>query len=101
MTCCCSLRLLYKVHAMELDLSSQLHQVILFSHYSSTELSKERLFLIEKLQPAFQALAPSRCFRLRASSLTRCGWEREREGESLRSCLINLNFCVQKVDEKC
>ena len=60
MTCCCPLCLLYKVHAIELDLQSQLHQVILFSHYSSTELSKERLFLLEILQPAFQGLAPSR-----------------------------------------
>ena len=42
MTCLCSLRLLYKVHAIELDLQSQLHQVFLFSHYSLTEVSKER-----------------------------------------------------------
>ena len=42
-------------------LQSQLHQVILFSHYSSTELSKERLLLVEILQPAFQGLASSRC----------------------------------------
>ena len=61
MTCCCSLRLLYKVHAIELDLQSQLHQVFLFSHYSLTELSKERLFLVEIPQPAFQGLAPSKC----------------------------------------
>ena len=45
MTCCCSLCLLYKVHAIELNLQPQLHQVDLFSHYSLTELSKERLFL--------------------------------------------------------
>ena len=57
MSCCCSLRFLYKVHAIELDLQLQLHQGILFSHYSSTELSKERLLLIEILQPAFQGLA--------------------------------------------
>ena len=55
MTCCCSLRLLYKVHAIELDLQSQLRRVVLFSHYSSTELSKERLFLLEILQPFFRA----------------------------------------------
>ena len=61
MTYCCSLRLLYKVHTIELDLQSRLHQVVLFSHYSSTELSKERLFLVEILQPAFQGFAPSRC----------------------------------------
>ena len=61
MTCCCSLRPPYKVHAIELDLQSQLHQVVLFSHYSSTELSKERLFLVKILQPAFQGLAPWRC----------------------------------------
>ena len=48
MTCCCSLHLLYKVHAIELDLQSRLHQVVLFSYYSSTELSKERLFLMSK-----------------------------------------------------
>ena len=30
--------------------------VVLFSHYSSTELSKEQLFLVEILQPAFQGL---------------------------------------------
>ena len=60
MTCCCSLHLLYKVHAIELDLQSQLHQVVLFSHYSSTELSKEQLFPIKILQPAFQGLAPWR-----------------------------------------
>ena len=51
MTCCCSLRLLYKVHAIELDLQLQLHQVFLFSHYSLTELSKERLFLVEIPKP--------------------------------------------------
>ena len=61
MTCCCSLRLLYKVHAIELDLQLQLHQVFLFSHYSLTELSKERLFLVEIPQPAFQGLAPWKC----------------------------------------
>ena len=61
MSCCCSLRFLYKVHAIELDLQLQLHQGILFSHYSSTELSKEHLILIETLQPAFQGLASSRC----------------------------------------
>ena len=57
MTCCCSLHLPYKVHVIELDLQSQLHQVLLFSHYSSTELSKERLFLVKILHPAFQGLA--------------------------------------------
>ena len=62
MTCCCSLCLLYKVHAIKLDLQSQLHQVVLFSHYSSTKLLKEQLFLVEILQPAFQGLAPSRCY---------------------------------------
>ena len=61
MTCCCSLRLLYKVHTIELDLQSQLHQVFLFSHYSLAELSKERLFLVEIPQPAFQGLAPWKC----------------------------------------
>ena len=78
MTCCCSLRLLYKVHAIELDLQSQLHQVVLFSHYSSTELSKERLFLVEILQPAFQGLAPSRChpfFRAQQSNTRNVFWE--------------------------
>ena len=60
MTCCCSLRLLFKVHAIKLNLQSQLHQVTLFSHYSSTELSKERLFLVKILQLAFQGLAPWR-----------------------------------------
>ena len=59
MTCCCSLRLLYKVHAIELDLQSRLHQAVLFSHYSSTELSKERLFLVEIQQSA--VFPPSRC----------------------------------------
>ena len=58
---CPSLRLLYKVHSIELDLQSQLHQAVLFSHYSSTELSKERLFLVEILQPAFQGLATWKC----------------------------------------
>ena len=58
MTCCCSLHLLYKVHTIELDLQSQLHQVFLFSHYSLTERSKERLFLVKIPQPAFQGLAP-------------------------------------------
>ena len=38
-----------------------LHQVTLFSHYLLTELSKEQLFLVEILQPAFQGVAPSRC----------------------------------------
>ena len=59
MTCCCSLRLLYKVHAIKLYLQSRLHQAVLFSHYSSTELSKEQLFLVEILQPAVFPL--SRC----------------------------------------
>ena len=60
MTCCCPLRLLYKVHAIELDLQSRLHQAVLFSHYSSSELLKERLFLVEILEPAVFPL--SRCF---------------------------------------
>ena len=60
MSCCCSLHLLYKVHTIKLDLQSQLHQVVLFSHYLSTKLLKERLFRIEILQPAFQGLALSR-----------------------------------------
>ena len=78
MTCCCSLRLLYKVHAIELDLQSQLRRVVLFSHYSSTELSKERLFLLEILQPAFQGLAPSRFhpfFRAQQSNTRNVVWE--------------------------
>ena len=78
MTCCCSLCLLYKVHAIEFDLQSQLHQVILFSHYSSTELSKEWLFLVEILQPVFQGLAPSRChpfFRVEESNTWNAFWE--------------------------
>ena len=68
MTCCCSLRLPYKVHAIELDLQSQLHQVVLFSHYSSTELSKVRLFLVKILQPAFSRF---RCFALNKAIYTR------------------------------
>ena len=78
MTCCCSLRLLYEVHAIELDLQSQLHQVVLFSHYSSTELWNERLFLVEILQPAFQGLVPSRChpfFRAQQSNTRNVFWE--------------------------
>ena len=78
MTCCCSLHLPYKVHVIELDLQSQLHQVLLFSHYSSTELSKERLFLVKILQPAFQGLAPWRChsfFRAQQSNTRNVFWE--------------------------
>ena len=79
MTCCCSLRLLYKVHSIELDLQSQLHRVVLFSNYSSsTELSKERLFLLEMLQAAFQGLAPSRFhpfFRAQQSNTRNVFWE--------------------------
>ena len=37
-----------------------------------------------------------------ASKLSRAVWVGgERKRESLRSCLINLNFCVQKVNTKC
>ena len=82
MTRCCSLRLLYKVHAIKLDLQSQLHQVVLFSHYSSTELSKEQLFLGEILQPAFQGLALSRCH----PSIMH-----------LQFVLIKLIFCVRSL----
>ena len=74
----CSLCLLYKVHAIELDLQSQLHQFVLFSHYSSTELSKEREFLVEILQLAFQGLAPSRChpcFHAQQSNTQNVFWE--------------------------
>ena len=78
MTCCCSLRLPHIVHAIELDLQSQLHQVVLFSHYSSTELSKERLFLVKILQPAFQGLVPWRChsfFHAQQSNTRNVFWE--------------------------
>ena len=78
MTCYCSFRLLYKVHAIELDLQSPLHQVVLFSHYSSTELSKEQLFLVEILQPAFEDFPPSRChqfFRAQQSNKRMFFWE--------------------------
>ena len=74
MTCCCSLRLLYKVHAIELNLQSQLHQVVLFSYYSSTE----QLFLVEILQPAFHGLAQSRCypcFHAQQSNTQNVFWE--------------------------
>ena len=52
-----SLRLLYKVYPIELDLQPQLHQAVLFSHYSLSELSKGQLFLVEIPPPAFQGLA--------------------------------------------
>ena len=104
MTCCCSLGLLYKVHAIELDLQLQLHQVVLFSNYSSTELSKERLFRVELLQPAFQGLVPSRChpfFRAQQSNTRNVFWEpgddhnETSSNEASRSrCLFVLIFCI-------
>ena len=42
MTCCCSLRLLYKVHAIKLDLQSQLHQVVLLIFLVTHRLNYQR-----------------------------------------------------------
>ena len=93
MTCCCSLHLLYKVHAIEL---------ILFSHYSSTELSKERLFPIKILQPAFQGLAPWRShpfFRAQQSNTQNVFWEpgddhNEPSTSNVRSLTVTSLVCL-------
>ena len=85
----CSLRGFqhFESQTIKLDLQSRLHQFVLFSHYSSTELSKERLFLVEicaahvlrfcsvKMGKAFML---SRCqpfFRTQQSNTRNVFWE--------------------------
>ena len=102
MTRCRSLCFLYKVQAIELDLQLQLHEVVLFSHYSLTELSKERLFHVEILQAAFQGLAPSRCHAFFCTQQSNT-WEpgddhNEPSSSDVRSLkitsLVFLIFCI-------
>ena len=103
MTCCCSLRLLYKVHANELDLQSQLHQVVLFSHYSSTELSKERRNTAASVS-RFSSVKMSFIFSRSTKQYTECFWEpgddhNEPSSSSRSRCLFVSNrlfliFCI-------
>ena len=101
MTCCCSLRLLHKVHAIELDLQSPLHQVVLFFHYSSKYCSQHLKVFLRQDVIHFFALnkAIKRCFLgslvTNVTNLPSAADEASRSRRLFLSNLLHSFYCFE------